>query len=427
MRNFKAVPFLFLVVLALAVPERASGEGSAVVNSLKAAAKSKAALKLADILGAYLIGKSLDEAYKYATAPDPKKLDDSLKDLQLQNPDYSLMLGTLRRAARTDGTPVSRAEFEGLAKDLVLQLDHAQLNSAPKVTPNVQWNPSASPLSLPGYGVGITRSEMDNWLKRPRARSFEDPLIITNVTPRSLQFPLFPDKKEESVLAAKIVGAWSFSNRDNLGIAADVYIFHRNGNITEYKVLESDEIFSFNGTYTVVGNKLTVIWSFNGGTQTLSATIEEIDGGHLKYTADKGPLDAADPVAKTLTRISDVGHFSVVTIHNPIEDSNPDKLAFRYQIRWATVDGIWSPWENREVAAGDTWSIPYQGGFFCQISFDSSFLPQRQEKNYPLSFNVVASPQDTKLLDEGTYRVKVSGDDVDLVPEKFTQPTPGVR
>lgn len=435
MRNLRNIGLIFITLGLLVGP--ANPANAQAGTAIKSALKSKAAIKFYDLMAGYLLGKTLDSIYASATQPDPKELDKALGDFKKDHPQYSVMLGTLRRSIKTDGTATTRAEFESLAEDLVFQMDHSLLNSKKNQAPSSQWSHlSASALAVQGQGLGLNRPSATSILDGISPTVFREPLNFGTEPLGGLglargrfantPLPLLTLPKEDNKLAVKLVGAWSFSHRDNAGKGpgSDVYIFHRDGKITEYKVFDRDEIFTFNGTYSVDGKKLTIRWELpNGLGDVLSATIEEVDGGHIKYTPDRGQFDILEPVTRTLKHVSDIGHLSVVTL------SNPNRVPFRYEIRWATVDGYWTPWEAKVSEGESMWSYPRQGGFYCQITFDSSFAEGRQEKTYELPFNVVSSATDAKLLDEGGYRIRMEGDDVDLVPEKLTlnQPVPGVR
>jgi hypothetical protein len=401
-------------VLFAGLPTRADAEAGAATTAAKSALKSKAAIKFADLLAGYVLGKSLDSIYASATRPDPLELDRALREFQNQHPEYSMMLGTLRRAVSTDGSAITRPEFERVAQDLIFQMDHSLLNAMPATSLGLAAQEMGrnrpGSLSAPGISTGLLQGRLAG------------PLQLGLAGHRS-NLPLLPSNYD-SLLAAKIVGAWSFSHPSNAGSGADVYIFHRDGKIAEYKVFGGEEVFSFHGTYTVDGNKLSIRWELpNGLADLLSATIEELDGIHIKYSADKGPFELNEPAAKTLTRISDVGQFSVVTI------SNPTSFNLNFQIRWASMDGYLTPWAEVQSDPGSVWSIPQKGGFFCEVSFDASFEDGRQEKTYELPFNVVTSRSDPKLLEEGGYRIRVDNGKVDLASEKLSaaQPSPGVR
>ena len=386
-QKLTVIPFLLVLFF---YPTSARAEAP-VGKAVAYVAKSKAARAFGGILAGYFVGKGLDKFFDTLGRPDQKEIDNTLIKLQTDHPEYRQLFGTLRRSI---GPDTDKAAFENICLDVIEQFDRSQLKTGLSTPPNpfaVEPKLDWQSLALKDWSKLSTLPKTDLKL----STLFDEPSRLGALSiPRTTQLVLTP----------YIVGAWSFDyDNGELGFG-DSYVFQSNGKVTRYQAIR-DEVFAFQGTYTQSGKNLTIQW--RSGLQEVGE-IETIKEGHIKYKLTPADTDLQILSQFTLTRISDVGSFSMVSF------KNPSTRSILFSVRWAQTDGTWSDWSEREIGPDSEIVSTSVGGFYCVVGFDASHEEGIQGIEYALPFAVTTPEEREKLSPQRRYTFTTDGPLIDL-------------
>jgi hypothetical protein len=372
--------------VVLAAPGGSVAQESVIIRWAGQAVKSPAAKWFAATAAGYLFGKSADGIWAELSKPDRAELDRRIGQLQTQFPDYRADLDGLKRFVKPD---VKKDEFENLFKDMVTKIDQG------KTRPQ-------APVEVPLGQLGLPL--------RPRPSAFEFDKYLLAPGPARV--------------APTLRGAWAFelSSPDGASHTAYCHVFGAGGEFLSYRIMGGDAIDRGAGTYTLEQRAVTIRWA-SGNVDR--ATVDFAGDNLLRYEL------AGDPGQPRwtafLTRVSDPVTTSLIAVSNPTADP------ILFETRWALMDGVWTQWKPWTIKPFSTLRVTGRGGIHCQVRFDASFEPGRQEAFYCLPFDTVTAPSDPLPASGGTpYRFEVRGDQIDLKRDDSTAPAadaapPGVN